>query len=275
MNVTVTFACYNQSAYTRKCIDSLLAAGLEPDQMVVVDNRSSDDTVSVVQGYTGVHLIQNTRNMGCGVAWNQGALLKQTEWTVVMNNDVLVSKNWLKGLIGTAESEQLQIACPSTVDGSDDYDFQLESSIRERAAGDFIRYGQVHAVCMLIHQSVWNEVGYFRATPKLLGYEDTIFFNECQSAGIRMGTVGAAWIHHFGSITQDAMRKERGLSQKEGLSDRRNYKLLNKSRWTRKLEKFRKLRALRRYQEAELKALGFSLHGQKHLGECINWRLYR
>jgi len=274
MNVTITFACYNQSSYTEKCMESLVAAGTDLNQVVVVDNGSSDDTLEVLKKYPRVHTIQNKQNMGCGVAWNQGALLRQTEWTVVMNNDVVVTRNWLTGLVSSAERNKLQIACPATVDGSDDYDIEAEALLRERGAIHTVRIGQVHAVCMLIHNSVWRDVGFFRATPKLLGYEDTIFFDECQTAGIKMGTIGSSWIHHYGSITQDAMRKERGLSKNAGLGHRHNYKLLNKSRWTRKLDKYKKLKALKRYESEEIASLGFSLHGYKKQNEPINWRIY-
>ncbi|CAM8623583.1 COG1216 Predicted glycosyltransferases [Burkholderiales bacterium] len=274
MNVTITFACYNQSSYTEKCMTSLVAAGTNLDQVVVVDNCSNDDTMEVLQRYPQAHTISNKQNMGCGVAWNQGALLRQTEWTVVMNNDIVVSQNWLTGLVESAERNQLKIACPATVDGSDDYDIQAEALRRGEAAINTVRLGSVHAVCMLIHSSVWKDVGYFRATPKLLGYEDTIFFDECQKAGIPMGTVGSSWIHHYGSITQDAMRKERGLTKKAGLGDRHNYRLLNKSLWERKLDKYKKLKALKRYENEELSSLGFSLHGHKKPNEPINWRIY-
>lgn len=274
MNVTITFACYNQSSYTEKCVKSLVDAGINLDQVVVVDNCSNDDTLEVLQRYPQVHTIKNKQNMGCGVAWNQGALLRQTEWTVVMNNDVVVSRNWLTGLIKSAERNKLQIACPATVDGSDDYDTQVGALLREEAAINSVRHGQVHAVCMLIHNTIWKDIGYFRATPKLLGYEDTIFFDECQKAGIQMGTVGSSWIHHYGSITQDAMRKERSLTKNAGLGDRHNYKLLNKTRWARKLDKYKKLKALKRYENEEIASLGFSLHGYKKPNEPINWRIY-
>lgn len=274
MNVTITFACYNQSRYTEKCMKSLVAAGTNLDQVVVVDNCSNDDTLEVLQRYPQAHTIRNKQNMGCGVAWNQGALLRQTEWTVVMNNDIVVSHNWLTGLVESAEKNKLRIACPATVDGSDDYDIQAEALLRGEIAINTVRPGSVHAVCMLIHGSVWKDVGYFRATPKLLGYEDTIFFDDCKRAGIPMGTVGASWIHHYGSITQDAMRKERGLAKNAGLGDRHNYKLLNKSRWERKLDKYKKLKALKRYENEEITSLGFSLHGYKKPNEPINWRIY-
>jgi hypothetical protein len=41
------------------------------------------------------------------------------------------------------------------------------------------------------------EVGYFQPIPKLLGYEDTMFFHELSKANILSEISGAYWLHHF------------------------------------------------------------------------------
>lgn len=274
-NLAITFACLNQSDYTRKCLDSLLFNDeIKPQQITVVDNASNDDTSNVVGSYSGVTLISNRTNLGCGVAWNQGILEHQAEWTIVMNNDVVVVPSWAEGLVRAAKKSNLQLICPAMIEGSDDYNIYESGLAKARQAKDHLRIGHVHAVCMLVHESVWKSVGFFRASPSLLGYEDTLFFNECRRNGIRMATVGSSWIHHYGSITQNAMRRERGLSERDGLGNRYNYRLLGKSWVTRKLEKYISRQALRKYQTEELSRYGFTLHGQKRAGEQVNWKVY-
>lgn len=269
--LTLTFACLNQSAFTKKCLDSLLAAGVSKDQIVVVDNGSTDDTQSLLSEYEGINIIINRENLGCGVAWNQGILHRQTEWTVVMNNDVIVAPTTIEGLIDAADRANVQLLCPAMVEGSDDYDIPKTLSQYSQKARNLFRNGHVHAVFMLIHTSVWRKTGFFRASPSLLGYEDTLFFNDCKLQGISMGTTGSAWIHHYGSITQTAMKLELGLDKKMGLGDRHNYRLLGKSRLRRKLEKYFIRKSLRDYERREIDEIGLSLHGQKQPGMPINW----
>jgi len=273
-DISVTFACLNQSRYTKACLESVLQAGISADQVIVVDNASTDDTHTVLSNFPGIHVIVNRTNLGCGVAWNQGALLQQAEWTIVMNNDIVVVPGWAEELVRSAERHDLQLVSPAMVEGSDDYDLRAAGFQRAEQARMTLRVGHVHAVCMLVHASIWQKVGYFRASPHLLGYEDTLFFNECRARGIRMGTVGSSWIHHYGSITQNAMRLERGLSSRDGLGDRHNYRLLGKNRVVRKWEKFRLRQSIRQYQTQEIATLGFSLHGQKALAEKIRWDVY-
>ncbi len=72
---------------------------------------------------------------------------------------------------------------------------------------------------------------------------------------------GSSWLHHYGSITQTAMKQERGLAQKDGLGYRYNYKLLNQSWLTRKFNKIARRKQLRDWSEHEVAEHGISIHG--------------
>lgn len=269
----ITFACYNQVDYTKKCVDSLLRHGVDPSRLVIVDNASSDDTRAYLDTLPlAPHCrIDNKTNQGCGVAWNQGALALQAEWTIVMNNDVVVSAGWLESLIETAERNNLKIISPAMVEGPLDYDFDAFAANASQKMAGALRLGDRHAVCMAIHESVWRDAGYFRATPKLLGYEDMIFFHDVEQAGIACGVTGASWLHHFGSITVSAMKQEQGLSRKQGLGNRRNYRLLQQSWLERKLKKLARVRQVKHWCEEEVAQYGFSMYGERINGAFV-WR---
>src|SRR5471032_1615148 len=114
---SLTFACYNQVEYTRKCIDSMLKYGMPLDRLVVIDNASTDGTRDYLETLPLGGRIYNRENLGCGVAWNQGALLQQADWTIVMNNDVLVSAEWIESLLNTAEQHGLKVISPAVIEG--------------------------------------------------------------------------------------------------------------------------------------------------------------
>jgi GT2 family glycosyltransferase len=266
----VTFACYNQLEYTRLCVDSLLRHGLDLRRLVVVDNGSSDGTRAYLQTLPLGACIFNRGNLGCGVAWNQGALALQAEWTVVMNNDVVVSAGWLDALIADAERHQLKIVSPSLIEGALDYDFDAFAVDAGNRMKDALRLGAPHAVCMAIHDSVWQEIGYFRAEPKLLGFEDTLFFDQVKRAGIPAATLGSSWLHHFGSITQKAMKQERGLSGKQGLGLRTNYRLLGYSFLQRRVNRYTRKQMQREWRATELDRFGMTMHGVRENG-AFNW----
>ncbi len=258
---SITFACHNAASYTRLCLESLVRNHAPLERLVVVDNGSTDDTVCLLQSYPLGQLILNRQNLGCGVAWNQGALAFQSEWSIIMNNDVLVPAGFFQALIHAASRHGLLIASPALIEGDHDYVFEDFAATSAPIMQQALRPGFPHAVCMAVHQSVWQEIGYFSPTPSLWGYEDTLFFHHARQKDLPMGTVGAAWLHHFGSITQNEIRRERGLSSRQGLGSRTHYRLLHQSWLLRKLEKFRRKRLLAHYRAQELSRYQMTLHG--------------
>jgi GT2 family glycosyltransferase len=247
----------------------MVAHGTPLDRLVVVDNQSTDSTRDYLMTLPLGGRIFNQHNLGCGTAWNQGALALQSEWSIIMNNDVLVSPLWIENLIGTAERLNLKVISPALIEGVLDYDFDTFSLEASQTMKNVNRIGSKHAVCLAIHESVWMDVGYFQPVPKLLGYEDTLFFHELNKAGIQTTITGASWLHHYGSITQTAMKLERGLKEKDGLGYRYNYKLLQQSWLTRKLAKQASKKQTALARKAEVKQYGMSVHGLRQDGQFV------
>ncbi len=266
----VVFACYNQVEYTRQFVDSLIQAGTDLSRVVAVDNASTDDTRAYLESLPLGGRIFNATNLGCGVAWNQGALALQAEWTIVMNNDVIVPPGWISGLLGAAREHQLKIISPALIEGPLDYDFQAFAREHMPRMAQAWRNGGRHAVCVAIHRSVWMDIGYFRPMPSLWGFEDTLFFHEAARAGIPMGITGASWLHHFGSVTVKAMKEEQGIAGKAGLGARDNYRLLQLSWLQRKTRKLRLLRQQKTWHGQEMARFGVSLHGLRQ-GSGFQW----
>jgi GT2 family glycosyltransferase len=248
------------------CIDSFLKTNTPLSRLVVVDNGSHDGTIEYLKSIPLGGIIQNSKNYGCGVAWNQGALYQQAEWTIIMNNDVLVSDNWIKSLITTAEINKLKIISPALIEGPMDYDFIGFLKHEAPKMNDVIRTGKAHAVCLAVHESVWMDIGFFRPTPNLWGFEDTLFFHAAKKALIPIAITGSSWLHHFGSITQSRMKKERNMSITQDLTGRFNYKLLNETWIERKLRQFKNKKSDQFYRENELEKYGITLHGIRKAG---------
>lgn len=267
---SITFACYNAVHYTKKCIDSFIRHSIPLDRLIVVDNGSTDETPIYLKDLPLGGLVLNKDNLGCGVAWNQGVLAQQAEWSIIMNNDVLVSARWIDSLIDAANTQNLKIISPALIEGPCDYDFEIFSERASEEMKHVYRMGNPHAVCLAVHKSVWMDIGYFQPMPKLWGYEDTMFFHAAKKSGIPMATTGASWLHHFGSITQSEMKRERGLKENQGLGDRRNYRYLNQGWLERKIQKHKKINKLKEWRDKELTEHGMTLHGVR-AGGHFNW----
>jgi GT2 family glycosyltransferase len=267
----ITFACYNQIEFTQKFIASLDRSEVDFSRIVAVDNGSSDGTREWLQTLGLGAVILNRQNLGCGAAWNQGAMAMQTKWTVIMNNDVICAKGWLNALLQAAIDQKLQIASPAMVEGEFDYDFDEFVRAAHEKMNGYCRAGMAHAVCMAIHRDVWPAIGYFLPITQLLGYEDALFFRQAQLQKIRMGITANAWLHHFGMTTQKAMKLEAKLSQRDSLGNRNLMKFFMNQSWLeRKISQHQKKSALRTAKDNEIAQFGTTVHALKN-GPSFQW----
>jgi glycosyltransferase involved in cell wall biosynthesis len=70
--VSVVVPCYNQAAFLREAIDSVLAQTYPHREVIVVDDGSTDDTAAVAAGYAGRIRLVRQVNRGLSGARNVG-----------------------------------------------------------------------------------------------------------------------------------------------------------------------------------------------------------
>lgn len=104
--VTVT---YNGASVWPEFIDSMMAQDERDWHLIVIDNASSDDTVTRVAALDDprVTLVVNDRNVGVAAANNQGIRIAQERGEaliVLINNDTAFGPEMLGRLIATAEA---------------------------------------------------------------------------------------------------------------------------------------------------------------------------
>jgi N-acetylglucosaminyl-diphospho-decaprenol L-rhamnosyltransferase len=132
-----------------------------------------------------------------------------------------------------------------------------------------VREGWFHGVCFSVHREVFQKVGFLDTDRLLFGREDAEFLARCKRHGIKVGTVGDAFMHHFGMITQTAMKKEQGVSK---FGDHRYfYSKIGLNWWGRQQVKFARKARTREWSEAERARTGLSLH-MVHKDGAVEYR---
>ena len=269
MDVAIVIPVFNQVHYTVKCLDSLRNAGVPESRTVVVDNASTDETASFLAQRPQLHVIRNSVNRFCG-AWTQGAKAAgQPEWTVVLNNDVLIPPGWLEGLTQFAEQEKVDVVSPAFCEGDQDYDFvAYASSFMKKMAG-VQRPGIANGACFMVHRRVFDAIGYFDEDPRLGGYQDDEFFRRSRQNGFHLAMTGRSFLHHFGSITQKAVvarMNQPGASLGDRSYYRQKYQLTwfkrQRERW---LQKFMNAK----WKKSELRRYGCTLIAYRQNGEFV------
>jgi N-acetylglucosaminyl-diphospho-decaprenol L-rhamnosyltransferase len=208
MRAAIVIPVLNQRAYTQGCLRCLapdIAAGVA---VVVVDNGSTDGTKEWLAGEPGVTVLRNDENRGCAAAWNQGcAAVTEADWVVILNNDVLLPAGWLVALLGAAERHGFDVVCPAMRERDLNYDFASYARDFMEGMHDVVRRGGTHGVCFAVRRAVFARIGGFDEAFRIGQFEDVDFFRRARNAGFRLGSTGACFLHHFGSVTQDALRR--------------------------------------------------------------------
>src|SRR5450432_1081300 len=270
MRYTVVIPVLNELRYTKQCVESLLAHGTPAEGILVIDNGSSDGTPAWLAAHPELRSVRNPANLGCGGAWTQGALLAQTEgsdWTVLLNNDVLVSDGAMDAMLSAADRHGLDVVSPALAEGALDYDFEAHAATFVQAMAGTLRPCWFHGVCFAVRRKVFEAIGFPDTDRRLGGREDIEFLVRCQRSAIPVGTVGDALLHHFGSITQKAIKLETG--QKD-LGDRDYFYARVGFNWlARKRFKAERTRLAKGWVEAEQAAHGYAMH---MLREDGGWR---
>lgn len=269
MNYTVIIPVLNQLHYTQQCVQSLLSHGVEVASLLVIDNGSTDATPAWLASRPDIRSIRNPVNLGCGGAWTQGALASDRDWVVLLNNDIVCAHNFIEAQIEAAQKNRLEVVSPSMVEFELDYDlaaFTPEFLAKMRGT---VREGWFHGVCFSVHRAVFHKVGFLDTDRLLFGREDAEFLARCLRNGIKVGTVGDALMHHFGMITQTAMKKELGVSK---FGDHRYfYNKIGLNWWGRQQAKFARKSQTRQWSDAELTRSGMTLH-MVHRNQGVEYR---
>jgi GT2 family glycosyltransferase len=208
-HITIVVPLFNQVHYTRLCLDGLLTHGTSGARILVIDNGSSDGTAEYLTTCHGVDVITNRENLGCAGAWNQGTRESRTDWVLFLNNDVIVAPGWLEGLLSFAMEHDLDLVSPAIREGEYNYDIIEYSRQFLETMGNVSRMGVVDGICFMVHRRVFTAVGEFDENFRIGQFEDSDFFRRAVLGGFRLGTTGRSFLHHFGSVTQDAIRKRK------------------------------------------------------------------
>jgi glycosyltransferase involved in cell wall biosynthesis len=94
MTISVIVCAHNEEAYLPACLDSLLAQSRAPDEILVIDNASTDRTGEVAAACDGVRVIREPRK-GLVIARERGRQEAQGDLLVYVDADCRAPQAWL------------------------------------------------------------------------------------------------------------------------------------------------------------------------------------
>jgi hypothetical protein len=104
--VTVVVVSYNGRGEIEACLESMVTSGIDPAQILVVDNDSRDGTPELVGSrFPDVNVLKLGGNRGYGGAANLAASASSGEYIALVNQDMVFRHGWLDHLVRALETD--------------------------------------------------------------------------------------------------------------------------------------------------------------------------
>lgn len=120
--VSVVIPNYNRAGLVSETIASCLAQSLADQEIIVVDDGSTDDSIAVLRSYGSKLTLLEQTNRGPAAARNAGLRAARGRYVHFMDSDDLCSRNQLEAQVAIAEAQQADYVygpwCKAMIDGT-------------------------------------------------------------------------------------------------------------------------------------------------------------
>lgn len=164
--VTVSILCHSQLARAKSCITSIMSGG-EQVNFILTANGNPDARkyfTELSERFAGIKVVVNETNQGFWKPNNHALSVTETRWLVLVNDDVLVPKNWLDVLRKPFLTDTKAVfSCPDGGCSELRYDFMGQVGRKEYCEG----------ACLMIDVAIAKKHGLFEPMPGLAYGEDS------------------------------------------------------------------------------------------------------
>ncbi len=222
LKTSIILLTYNKLQYTQACIESIrqyTPSGTY--QLIVVDNLSTDGTRDWLADQTDILTIFNEENVGFPKGCNQGIEIATGDNILLLNNDVLVTKDWLNlmndclyssndiGAVGPVSNSAYGDQEINTTYATLDEMWGFANNYNITAAPDWEQKIKLIGFCMLIRKEVVEQIGLLDEIFSPGMCEDGDYSLRIIQAGYKLMVCRNIFIHHFGSTSFGEMPEKR------------------------------------------------------------------
>lgn len=97
--ISIVIVNFNGASTLHRCIDSILHSTVAGCPLFVIDNGSTDDSISRLQPFLGSISLIRQQNVGYAEGANVGIRLSQSPYVLIANPDIVVSTDFAECLV--------------------------------------------------------------------------------------------------------------------------------------------------------------------------------
>lgn len=207
-NIAILIVVYNGRAYIKDCLQSLKQQTSHDFDIIIVDNASTDDSVSIVkQEFAEAVIISSPSNLGYAGGNNLGLkyiLDNEYQYVLLINEDTIADNKLLEVLLSYA-NEMTAVAPIMYKDrqrkkkwyygGEMDMQKGKSSNISPQPIINAREVTFITGCCILLHTNILRKIGLFDEKYYLY-YEDDDLSMRMLNNGIKMLNVAETWLWH-------------------------------------------------------------------------------
>ena len=109
--VSLYIPCYNGEAFIAACIEGALSQTMPPDEILIIDDGSTDRSVELASAYLQVRVIRHETNKGLAVARNTALREAKGEFLAALDADCVAKPTWLQTLVAIMDASPDIVGC--------------------------------------------------------------------------------------------------------------------------------------------------------------------
>ena len=211
--VSIVIPNYNGKHFLEDCLKAVFEQDIKDQEVIVVDNGSTDGSLEYLNTYPGVRTIVLDKNYGFCRAVNEGIKAAKSDYVILLNNDTEVEKKFASELLKAIKSDEKIFSCSSkmvqfhdreAIDDAGDYYCALGWAFGRGKGGRVSDYEQsvdVFASCAgaaIYRKKMLESLGYFDED-HFAYLEDIDIGYRARIHGYRNVFAPKAVVYHVGS----------------------------------------------------------------------------
>lgn len=205
--ISIVIRTYNEEKWIRHCLISVFSQDFKDIEVIIVDNNSTDKTLSIVNEFP-IKKIIKIENYLPGLALNMGVLANKAEYYVFLSAHCIpCKKNWLTNLLKQINQNEhivgvygRQVPLPSSED-IDKRDLLMTFSCESRISK---MDGFFHNANSMVKASYFDKNLF---DPKVTNAEDHLWGRQAIEAGFQIAYCSESKVFHHHGLHQGSPPK--------------------------------------------------------------------
>jgi len=256
--LTIAIVTFNSLEYTKFFLENIKRNVRVPYELIIIDNNSTDGTKEFLSELSDATLILNKRNLGFGQANNQAFARCRTEYFLGVNNDTVIFPGFIEHILSFADGHPrygelgVHSNCIGAKDPATKKDIGKElKKLEKQGTTPFEAFNYyfpdqksfydlfknsnssvqnirvppnfIGGWCFLVRRKSIKQIGgLFDRRFKVGFWEDVDLSWRIARAGLKIGLLRGAYIHHFTHVSFNQSKKnlrktDHAISRNNGL----------------------------------------------------------